>query len=214
MNYWERWIGDWKRKTAHLSAEDKGIYGELLDHEYATERALPKDWDALERISGARKPSECAAVRRVIGAFYIATDQGFVNARAAQEIERRRTYVDAQRERGALGLAARQAKAHKGNGAKPPAPAVELPEWLDAKTFSDWMAIRPSKARSPAAKLAAIAKLERFRAEGHDANALVLNSVANGWTGLFPPDHKRADVHSKNQASAEESIRRFKERNG
>ena len=99
MNYWERWIGDWKRKTAHLSAEAKGIYGELLDHEYATHKPLPLDLEATYRLAGASTPSERKSTDKVLSEFYTKTDQGYVNGRAQQEIAKRTAYVEAQRGR-------------------------------------------------------------------------------------------------------------------
>lgn len=99
MKYWERWIGDWKRKTSRLSAEAKGIYGELLDEEYATEGPLPLDREELYRIAGARTESECAALDRVIAKFYQKGAEGYTNRRAQAEIARRREYVSGQRDR-------------------------------------------------------------------------------------------------------------------
>ena len=99
MNYWERWIGDWKRKTAHLSAEAKGVYGEMLDHEYATHKALPLDLESTYRIAAASTQSERKAVDRVLAEFYIKTESGYVNGRAQQEIAKRTAYVEAQRGR-------------------------------------------------------------------------------------------------------------------
>ena len=117
MNYWERWIGDWKRKTAHLSAEAKGIYGELLDHEYATHKALPLEHEAVYRIAGARSDSECASTDRVLSEFYTRTEQGYVNKRAQEEISKRSAYVEAQRIRANVRWHPQEEKPKpKGNG--------------------------------------------------------------------------------------------------
>lgn len=78
----------------------------------------------------------------------------------------------------------------KKNGALPPAPEQPFiaPAWLDITKWDSWMKIRPAKARTPDAKRAALERLESFRAQGHDANAILANSLANGWRGLFAPD--------------------------
>ena len=107
MKYWERWTGDWKRKTAHLSAEAKGIYGELLDHAYSSERPLPLETDELCRIAGAVTQAERKATERVVAEFFTKTDSGYVNKRAQEEIGRRQQYVSKQRESGRKGLEAR-----------------------------------------------------------------------------------------------------------
>lgn len=99
MNYWERWIGDWKRKTAHLSAEAKGIYGELLDHQYATHKALPLDHEDIYRLAGARTASEIKATEKVIAEFYMKTAEGYTNKRAEEEIAKRLSYIEGQRGR-------------------------------------------------------------------------------------------------------------------
>lgn len=94
MNYWERLVGDWKRDTAHLSLEQKGAYGELLDFYYANERALPNDFEALCRITGARSENEVQAVHTVIkGFFYIAEDGLYHQKKADLMIQRRRDYL-------------------------------------------------------------------------------------------------------------------------
>lgn len=93
MNYWERWIGDWKRKTAHLSAEQKGVYGELLDHCYANECGLPAELEDCCRIAGATTKSERAAVERVLRDFF----PDGINKRANEEITKRHAFVEKQR---------------------------------------------------------------------------------------------------------------------
>jgi len=73
---------------------------------------------------------------------------------------------------------------------KTPVAALPLPEWLDAEVWKSWTAIRPSKARKAESLKAALKKLEGFRDAGHDANAIVATSLANGWQGLFEPKAK------------------------
>lgn len=136
MNYWERWIGAWKAKTAHLSSEEKGVYGELLDHEYATELPLPLDQVALERIAGAKTPSECKAVARIAATMFTCTTAGYINPRAHEEIERRRDYIARQRERGALGRAA-QRVSPKGNSTYPLPPKRNVGRTIDVNALPD-----------------------------------------------------------------------------
>ena len=67
---------------------------------------------------------------------------------------------------------------------------LALPAWLDPEIWNSYVKSRKSKTRSAESLKAALAKLERFRAEGHDANEIVSTSLANGWQGLFAPDAK------------------------
>ena len=93
--------------------------------------------------------------------------------------------------------------------------ASPLPAWIAAETWTAWVKIRPARAKTPEALLAAISKLERFRAQGHDPNEIIATSLANGWQGLFPPDQKRGGAQpslaERNRAAADEAIRRFNE---
>lgn len=98
MNSWPRWIGDWKKKTTHLTLAEKGAYGELLDHAYITESPLPLDNDALYRVCGAVGTKECAAVDKVLKEFFIKDDAGYSHLRVNEEISKRQSYVATQKE--------------------------------------------------------------------------------------------------------------------
>ena len=90
----------------------------------------------------------------------------------------------------------------------------EPPAWILRDKWNAWVKIRPAKARTADALAAAVAKLEKFRTAGHDANAIIETSLANGWQGLFAPDAKRVgslDVSAHNRASAAEFLARGKE---
>jgi hypothetical protein len=71
--------------------------------------------------------------------------------------------------------------------------AVPLPDWLDSKTWTEWLKVRKAKSNTPGSLQAALKKLEGFRAAGFDPNEIVANSLANGWQGLFPPAKARAN---------------------
>ncbi len=75
---------------------------------------------------------------------------------------------------------------------KPAVSAFAPPEWIEVEKWKSWVAIRPAKARTPDSLKAAVEKLDGFRAQGHDPNAIIANSLANGWQGLFPPDRNAA----------------------
>lgn len=85
-DYWYRWIGDWKRKTSHLSAEKKGVYAELLDHYYATEVPLPLEFAELCRLAGAQSESELASVKYIIATFFSETPSGYINKKAQEQL--------------------------------------------------------------------------------------------------------------------------------
>ena len=200
MHYWERWIGAWKAKTVHLNPEKKGLYGELLDHLYATELPLPSDHEKVYRIAGAMTQSERESCDAVLAEYMTKTESGYINKRTTEEIERRRSYVAGQRER-----ANKRWTKPDANGEVKPKPdahaaKIVFPAWLDADQFNRWIKIRPAKARTPDAQQAAIGKLEKLRAAGHDGNAIVSESLANGWQGLFKPDPKQSQQSPVNHS--------------
>lgn len=76
----------------------------------------------------------------------------------------------------------------------PKVAALPLPAWLDLEVWNPYVKSRPARARKPESLKAALAKLEKFREAGHDANAIIANSLANGWQMLKEPDAKRGQV--------------------
>ena len=88
MNYYRRYLGDYMRDTAHLSLAEHGAYTILLDTQYATEKALPSDLDALNRLCRAMTSVERAAVRTVAEQFFPIAGDGRVNPRAGRELEK------------------------------------------------------------------------------------------------------------------------------
>ena len=83
--YW-RHLGDYARKTRHLTLLEHGALTLLLDWYYAHERALPGELDAIFRVVGARAAHEKKAACYVIKEFFSLTAAGYVNARAEEEL--------------------------------------------------------------------------------------------------------------------------------
>ena len=63
----------------------------------------------------------------------------------------------------------------------------EIPEWLDAKTWLDFLETRRKINAAPtlAAQHLLIAKLEHLRAAGNDPKAVLERSIERGWRGVF-----------------------------
>lgn len=165
------------------------------------------------RIS--KTDAERADVDAVLARYFHREGDALRHNRIDRELEKIARYVEHQSKAGRASARARSkdATAHaKGNGADP----APLPEWIDADTFRRWIKIRPAKARTPDAQAAAVKKLDRFRAEGIDPNAVVAESLSNGWQGLFKPDKARgaggATLAERNEAARLEAVRRIKER--
>ena len=60
-----------------------------------------------------------------------------------------------------------------------------LPDWLPVDSWADWCQFRRGKTWTPKAVELSIQNLEKLRHEGHDPRAVIEQSIANGWRGLF-----------------------------
>lgn len=95
--WWPKYIGDYSRKTRHLSMAGHGAFNLLLDHYYQSEAPLPLEWVQLHRICSAVAPEEQAIVQAVVNEFFRQTPDGWVNDRADQEIFKKRDISDKRR---------------------------------------------------------------------------------------------------------------------
>lgn len=66
---------------------------------------------------------------------------------------------------------------------------IELPEWLDREDWVCWISDRKAR-KKPVTEEAARRQLQQlagYLAEGFPARAVIANSIASGYQGLFPP---------------------------
>lgn len=80
---------------------------------------------------------------------------------------------------------------------------VALPNWLPADTWADFIAMRKSirKPMTPAAMRLQFKALANLRDQGHDPRAVLEQSIAASWQGLFP---LKGDGRDGAQASSDE----------
>ena len=88
MNFYKRFIGDYARKTGHLSICEHGAYALMLDAHYGTGKPLPPDPSRVFRLIRANTEEEQQAVQTILDQFWELTDEGWVNKRALEEIEK------------------------------------------------------------------------------------------------------------------------------
>jgi uncharacterized protein YdaU (DUF1376 family) len=103
VNFYKHHLGDYSKATAHLSILEHGAYLLMLHHHYATEAPLPADEAVICRIIRATSKAEAAAVRAVLSEFWTLTPDGWVNERAADEIQAASELRDLNSEKGKLG---------------------------------------------------------------------------------------------------------------
>lgn len=87
MNYYPHHIGDYRKDTAHLSLLEHGVYRQLLDTYYTSEKPLPLDDAILMRTHCARSAEEMQAVKNVLTDFFVCTDDCYVHKRCDIVIE-------------------------------------------------------------------------------------------------------------------------------
>jgi hypothetical protein len=69
-------------------------------------------------------------------------------------------------------------------------PMPEPPAGLDPKIWESWCRYRGGKLKGETLRLT-YKHIGEWLAAGHDVTAIIERSIANGWTGLFPPDKLR-----------------------
>lgn len=70
MNWYKRYLGDYRRKTARMTMLEHGAYNMLIDEYYASGEPLPDDIEQLNRICGAHNRSERKAVKTVVDQYF------------------------------------------------------------------------------------------------------------------------------------------------
>jgi uncharacterized protein YdaU (DUF1376 family) len=103
VNYYEHHLGDYQRKTAHLTLAEHGAYLLMLHVFYSTERPLPIDRRVLYRLVRSHSRTERAAVESVIRQFWIQTTDGFTNERGEKVLENYRKWLEQQKANGSRG---------------------------------------------------------------------------------------------------------------
>lgn len=88
VNYYEHHLGDYAEATAHLSFIEDAAYSRCIRKYYTTEKALPADISAVQRLVGARSREEKAAVESVLKEFFHLDADGWHNRRCDEEIAR------------------------------------------------------------------------------------------------------------------------------
>ena len=218
MNFYKRFVGDFMRKTAHLSLLQNGAYNMLLDTYYATGRPLPADRDALYNICRATKPIERQAVDYVADAFFPVNGDGSRhNTRADEEIADHEERMGVNRLVGNLGgrpkgslqeterLSGKNRTVPKNKPSQSQSQkeqkqsAFALPSWVPVDAWNAYVEMRKSIKR-PLTKWAAelaVRKLEELRKQGHPPEAVLNHSTFNSWQGLYEPKGPPANAPRK-----------------
>lgn len=138
-NWYPFYVGDYIRKTAHLSLLEHGAYRFLLDHYYATGNPITADKTKLYRICRARTPSERRAVDLVVGEFFVkivspTTTESVIenvsllqNKRCDREIDKVLKYKESQSAKAKLRHSHGTATAQPARASPQPQPHIKTP---------------------------------------------------------------------------------------
>lgn len=209
MNWYKHYLGDYARKTAHLSLLQHGAFCVLLQHYYAIGEPLKNEPETWFRITRAVTQAETQAVSEVVSEFFPLRSDGLRhNKRCDEELKAWNKQCEFNRKVGALGGRPKNPTANptanprenppqklevrsqkelkiktKGNGAD-----FTLPDWIPADKWDAWTEMR-TRLRKPLtdwARHRAVLKLENLQEQGHPPGQVLAQSAFAGWAGLFP----------------------------
>lgn len=205
------------RETAHLTFVQDAAYRRMLDNYYQREKALPPKVDDVHRVARASTREEKQAVSTVLAEFFKLKDDGWHNEKADEELLKAAA-VSAKRSHAANKRHCKtDANAHaiadnlqpvcdaiahtstltetglEPDGSKPkareraPAP---LPTGVAQQLWQDF---RDHRRRlrapmTPRAESILLRQIEELREQGHDPTAMIEQSIARGWKGIFAGD--------------------------
>ena len=101
MHYYQFNIGDYAKHTRHLTLMEDLAYRRLMDFYYNSELPLSSDVKKLSRLVGM--PDHKIEVAQVLEDFFCLTDEGYIQKRIADEIEKYAAKAAAARSNGTKG---------------------------------------------------------------------------------------------------------------
>jgi uncharacterized protein YdaU (DUF1376 family) len=210
MHYYQHHIGDYRKDTSHLSLLEHGIYRQLLDLYYITEK--PLDAKAL-RLICARTDEEQATALQILEEFFIKKGNKYYHTRCDDEIisyHGKKTKAKASAEirwnknkdlqdANALPTDSERNANHKpitinhkpltNNHIKDSAKETfALPDWVNEEHWNIW--IEKNKKKTVGQKKLAVNKLKKWKDAGLDYRQALEDAAEGGWQGLHEPKQK------------------------
>jgi uncharacterized protein YdaU (DUF1376 family) len=189
MNYYPFHIGDYISHTRNLSLLEDLAYRRLLDECYLHEQPLVTGVEALSRQIGMR--DHATEVQYVLETFFELTDEGWINARAMQEIAKYKEYAAAGK-RGAEKRWGKGGHSHPidsliaTNNHKPITNKKNIyatPDGVSDSIWQDFVILR--KQKKAAITQTAINGLKREAAKAHlSLEAALQICCERGWVGF------------------------------
>jgi uncharacterized protein YdaU (DUF1376 family) len=231
LYYYNFNIGDYLKHTAHLTPEEDLAYRRLLDVYYDTETPIPTDIPQVSR----RLRVDSVFVQLVLDEFFQLTDEGYRNKRADREIAAYHLFLQKQKANGIKGgrpktipkdnprVSQTEPKITLNENREPVTEKREplndnhlktkaafiVPDWIPEPAWGGFVESRKASkgAFTDRAKMLIINQLKTMQAEGQDVAAVLDQSVANGWKGVFPLKTQQGANNGKLAAIAENNRR-------
>ncbi len=197
QSWYPFYVGDYARKTAHLSMLEHGAYRLLLDHYYATGEPLPDDNVKLFRICRARTPSERQSVLSTVAEFFTKDGTLLRSEKCDRVLDKQLNYSNSQSAKAKLrhsnGNATAMPRARvtktitKTKVSKDTIEDVVLPDWLPKESWEEFKQHRRNKKDplTPLAESKALKLLMGFVSQGHDPIELIDKAIASGWKTFY-----------------------------
>lgn len=208
MHYYQHNIGDYRRDTSHLSMLEHGAYRLLMDWHYLSEEPIPKETNEVYRRLSARTEDERVAIQTVLKDYFEIGENGYFQGRCIAEIDAYRAKAKRAMTNGKLGgrppktkeviLANPEKTTSQANSitnkpinpltnkvSKDTSADARMPDDLDVDAWTKWVDYR-AKSRKPIKPVSILAAQLKLAGFGADQMAVVDESIANGWQGIFP----------------------------
>lgn len=199
INWYAHHLGDYSKKTRHLTILEHGAYRLLLDLYYINGGPIKDDKKSIYRACGASSTGERRAIDRVLDQFFELSDDGFwKNSRASVEISKQNEIKEIRKKNGAKAHAREHAKAPAKAYTTIPTTTVErdipvapsnlkIPDWVPKTELRDYLAVRekiPECGNSKEEINAILSTLQLLEMRGANIGQVLRDATSGRWKTL------------------------------
>lgn len=195
-DWYPHYVGDYSKKTAHLTMMEHGAYRLLLDHYYATGKPITNDVVQLHRICRAFADAERDAIDKILSDFFVLKNGFYHHERADREIEKRISLSDSRKQ--AADKRWKKKKCKSISKSKEIAGDLHMPttttttnkkiiqkkpEGVSDSVWDDFIKHRKQK-KAPLTETAMIGIENQAREAGWSLESALVEICSRGWTGF------------------------------
>lgn len=200
MHYYTFRIGDYRRDTAHLNLLEHGIYRQLIDTYYLSEKPLCADLATLMRTHCIRTEEEERSLKNVLHDFFQLEDDGWHHTGCDRLIQQYKEKSEKARasatarwsnasamrthtERNADAMLTNNQEPITNKKTERRQAAPPCPSDVSEQVWSDFLAVRKAK-RSPVTETALKAINQEAEKAGWNLEKALRECVSRGWIGF------------------------------